>query len=144
MLFRSYFTSGAGFETLPIRIYSMTKKTVTPKMYALATIIFFVTLSLLLMNNFVSNEEEEARKPKRRRERKELSRKTVKRLQLAGGGALVILCVCLVAFRQQPLTLNVYNWGEYISDGSEGNSATRSSNSCGNESGRIQRHTRGA
>lgn len=115
----SYFTSGAGFETLPIRIYSMTKKTVTPKMYALATIIFFVTLSLLLMNNFVSNEEEEARKPKRRRERKELSRKTVKRLQLAGGGALVILCVCLVAFRQQPLTLNVYNWGEYISDGSE-------------------------
>lgn len=115
----SYFTSGAGFETLPIRIYSMTKKTVTPKMYALATIIFFVTLSLLLMNNFVSNEEEEARKPKRRRERKELSRKTVKRLQLAGGGALVILCVCLVALRQRPLTLNVYNWGEYISDGSE-------------------------
>ena len=115
----SYFTSGAGFETLPIRIYSMTKKTVTPKMYALATIIFFVTLSLLLMNNFVSNEDEEARKPKKRRERKELSRKTVKRLQLAGGGALVILCVCLVALRQRPLTLNVYNWGEYISDGSE-------------------------
>ena len=40
----SYFTSGNGFETLPIRIYSMTKKTVTPKMYALATIIFFVIL----------------------------------------------------------------------------------------------------
>jgi ABC-type Fe3+ transport system permease subunit len=39
----SYFTSGNGFETLPIRIYGMTKKTVTPKMYALATIIFFVT-----------------------------------------------------------------------------------------------------
>ncbi len=27
----SYFTSGNGFETLPIRIYSMTKKTVTPR-----------------------------------------------------------------------------------------------------------------
>ena len=41
----SYFTSGNGFETLPIRIYNMTKKTVTPKMYALATLIFFVILA---------------------------------------------------------------------------------------------------
>ena len=47
----SYFTSGAGFQTLPIRIYNMTKKTVTPKMYALATIIFFVILALLLISN---------------------------------------------------------------------------------------------
>ena len=53
----SYFTSGNGFETLPIRIYGMTKKTVTPKMYALATIIFFVTLTLLLISNFVDNED---------------------------------------------------------------------------------------
>ena len=53
----SYFTSGNGFETLPIRIYGMTKKTVSPKMYALATIIFFVTLSLLLISNLVDNED---------------------------------------------------------------------------------------
>ena len=51
----SYFTSGNGFETLPIRIYGMTKKTVNPKMYALATIIFFVTLTLLLISNFVDS-----------------------------------------------------------------------------------------
>lgn len=53
----SYFTSGNGFQTLPIRIYSMTKKTVTPKMYALATIIFFVTLTLLLLSNLIDNED---------------------------------------------------------------------------------------
>ena len=47
----SYFTTGNGFQTLPIRIYNMTKKTVTPKMYALATIIFFVILTLLLVSN---------------------------------------------------------------------------------------------
>ncbi len=47
----SYFTAGNGFQTLPIRIYNMTKKTVTPKMYALATIIFFVILALLLITN---------------------------------------------------------------------------------------------
>lgn len=49
----SYFTSGNGFQTLPIRIYNMTKKTVTPKMYALATIIFFVILALLLVSNLL-------------------------------------------------------------------------------------------
>ncbi len=53
----SYFTSGNDFQTLPIRIYGMTKKTVTPKMYALATIIFFVTLTLLLINNLIDNED---------------------------------------------------------------------------------------
>ena len=53
----SYFTTGNGFETLPIRIYGMTKKTVNPKMYALATIIFFVTLTLLLISNFVEGSD---------------------------------------------------------------------------------------
>lgn len=52
----SYFTSGAGFQTLPIRIYNMTKKTVTPKMYALATIIFFVILTLLLISNLTDRD----------------------------------------------------------------------------------------
>lgn len=58
----SYFTSGNGFETLPIRIYGMTKKTVNPKMYALATIIFFVTLALLLISNFVDSPDKKEEK----------------------------------------------------------------------------------
>ena len=62
----SYFTSGNGFETLPIRIYGMTKKTVTPKMYALATIIFFVTLSLLLISNVVDSDDRKHLREKRR------------------------------------------------------------------------------
>lgn len=62
----SYFTSGNGFETLPIRIYGMTKKTVTPKMYALATIIFFVTMGLLLISNLVDNEDRKKLKELRR------------------------------------------------------------------------------
>ncbi len=51
----SYFTLGNGFETLPIKIYGMTKKTVTPKMYSLATIIFIVTMTLLLISNVIDN-----------------------------------------------------------------------------------------
>ena len=62
----SYFTSGNGFETLPIRIYGMTKKTVTPKMYALATIIFFVTMALLLISNIVDNEDRESLQAQRK------------------------------------------------------------------------------
>ncbi len=66
----SYFTSGTGFETLPIRIYSMTKKTVTPKMYALATIIFFVTLTLLLISNVVDNEDRRKLKDLKKKHKK--------------------------------------------------------------------------
>ena len=47
----------------------MTKKTVTPKMYALATIIFLVTLSLLLISSFVDNEDQ-ARLRQARKEKK--------------------------------------------------------------------------
>ena len=47
----SYFTQGPSFETLPIRIFSMTKKRVTPDMYALSTIIFFAILFLLILLN---------------------------------------------------------------------------------------------
>ena len=63
----SYFTSGAGFQTLPIRIYSMTKKTVTPKMYALATIIFFVILALLIITNLTDQDRAKARPPRQKR-----------------------------------------------------------------------------
>ena len=61
----SYFTSGNGFQTLPIRIYNMTKKTVTPKMYALATIIFFVILTLLLISNLYDEEMIQKRREKK-------------------------------------------------------------------------------
>lgn len=63
----SYFTQGNGFQTLPIRIYNMTKKTVTPKMYALATIIFFVILFLLLLSNLTDRGEERPQKREKSR-----------------------------------------------------------------------------
>ncbi len=113
----SYFTSGNDFQTLPIRIYGMTKKTVTPKMYALATIIFFVTLTLLLINNFIDNDDNKKLREKRsNKNRKPAGIFAV----LAVALILVIVGALGVANNKKPLTLNVYNWGEYISDGSEG------------------------
>lgn len=127
----SYFTSGNGFETLPIRIYNMTKKTVTPKMYALATIIFFVILLLLLITNLMDDDAVRERKAQRRgakskaaqasgKKRKPLSDRG--RKVLAGsvlGVAAALILVVSVAGGSDTLELNVYNWGEYISDGSD-------------------------
>ena len=72
----SYFTAGNGFQTLPIRIYNMTKKTVTPKMYALATIIFFVILFLLLLSNLADSENAAAVREARRKRKEKRKEKT--------------------------------------------------------------------
>jgi spermidine/putrescine transport system permease protein len=47
----SYFVSPSNFQTLPLLIYSMTKKTVKPDMYALSTIIIVTVFTLLIISN---------------------------------------------------------------------------------------------
>ena len=125
----SYFTQGSGFQTLPIRIYNMTKKTVTPKMYALATIIFFVILALLLLTNLVDEDDtqriRDARRAKRegkpaRAARSGKSRRPVRAaVGILTAAALLIAGISIYSSRQETRVLNVYNWGEYISDGSD-------------------------
>ena len=91
----------------------MTKKTVTPKMYALATIIFFVILALLILTNLV-DDDAKPRKAKRERRRSERVAAGVIGGVLAAAGIAV-----LVLAGNGTQELNVYNWGEYISDGSD-------------------------
>ena len=50
----SYFVGPTNFQTLPLLIYSMTKKTVKPDMYALSTIIIISVFTLLLISNIRS------------------------------------------------------------------------------------------
>lgn len=59
----SYFTCGH-YQTLPIVIYNMTKKTVTPDVYALSTIIFFSVFALLILYNTVIQSDNEKRRKK--------------------------------------------------------------------------------
>ncbi len=127
----SYFTQGNGFQTLPIRIYNMTKKTVTPKMYALATIIFFAILALLLMTNIVDEDDsrrirearaakrskKQARKPRRAQDPNARGMKIV--AGLMGAVVLLIAVIAIAGSHPPPRVLNVYNWGEYISDGAD-------------------------
>ncbi len=46
----SYFSSG-NMQTLPISIYSMTRRKVSPEVYALSTVMFLVILSIILITN---------------------------------------------------------------------------------------------
>lgn len=50
----SYFVGPTDFQTLPLLIYSMTKKTVKPDMYALSTIIIVSVFILLFISNMRS------------------------------------------------------------------------------------------
>ncbi len=47
----SYFTSGTA-QTLPIAVYSMTRRKVSPEINALSAILFVVVLSILLIMNY--------------------------------------------------------------------------------------------
>ena len=48
----TYFTRGAGVNTLSTLIYGEIKKGIKPEMYALSTILFFIVLILLILVNF--------------------------------------------------------------------------------------------
>lgn len=61
----SYFTCGH-YQTLPIIIYNMTKKSVTPDTYALSTIIFVAVFVLLMLYNALQSGSEKRKKPVRR------------------------------------------------------------------------------
>lgn len=51
----SYFTTGSTSQTLPITIYSMTRRKVSPEINALSTIIFVVVVVILIVKNTIEN-----------------------------------------------------------------------------------------
>jgi len=55
----SYFTSGPTSQTLPITIYSMTRRKVSPEINALSTIIFLVVVIVLIVKNILENRSKE-------------------------------------------------------------------------------------
>lgn len=137
----SYYT-GSGFNTLPLMIFSMTKKSVKPNMYALSSLIFIVVLLLLILSNLFGNKDEVQNNSKRKKKK---DSPVPRRVAIA---VCVTLLISLVPAgfllgrsgksdgvhvegnyfiesstglsKYAGTTLNVYNWGEYISDGSEG------------------------
>ncbi len=50
----TFFTSGAGFNTLPVRVFGMIKKGVTPKINAVSTLMLAVSLTLVVISILLS------------------------------------------------------------------------------------------
>lgn len=123
----SYFTAGSSTSTLAMRIYSMTKKRITPEVNAVSTLLFLSVLALLVLNNVREVRQE------RRAERQEIREPSLLEKLSMGlnqsalrwirrGAAAVLACGFIVAVvlltgatYSQPV-VNVCSWGEYIDE----------------------------
>jgi spermidine/putrescine transport system permease protein len=63
----SSFVAPTNFQTLPLLIYSMTKKKVKPDMYALSTIIIVSVFALLLISNLRASRDANGTNKKKRK-----------------------------------------------------------------------------
>ena len=123
----SYFTAGSSTSTLAMRIYSMTKKRITPEVNAVSTLLFLSVLALLVLNNVREVRQE------RRAERQDVRSPSFfeklsmrfnqpafrwARRGLAGVMACAFLAVVVLltgATGSQPV-VNVCSLGEYIDE----------------------------
>ena len=114
----SYFVTGMDFVTLPVEIYTYTKKPISPKIYAMFTLLFGLIFVLMLTMNLLQL----------RAEKKKVDKKPTSRTwQVAKKWIAVTVAVCLVIgcgflfinSRTDQIVLNVYNWGMNIADGSD-------------------------
>ena len=116
----SYFVTGMDFVTLPVKIYSEVKKPIQPKLYAMFTLLFLLILILMIVMNVI-----QVKGDKKKRAPIVLT----KAKKIVYAAIAVVLCVALVVgmgFLLAPapgaaeqVTINVYNWGQYIADGSD-------------------------
>ena len=117
----SYFVSGLDFVTLPVEIYSYTKKPIQPKIYAMFTLLFGLIFVLMVAMNVMQIQGDRKKKEQRSMGTSRAMR-TFKRI--AAGLAVIVILIGLgfgiFSARQETITLNVYNWGQYIADGSDG------------------------
>ncbi len=134
----SYFVSGLDFTTLPVEIYSYTKKPIQPKVYAMFTLLFVLIFLLMVIMNLLQLRGEQNKTRSRGVSEKNTGR--VVKAVVAMATALALVVGCAIAFNarqpeqnvvseytmtqlpegpEEPVTINVYNWGQYIADGSD-------------------------
>ena len=114
----SYFVSGNDFITLPVEIYTYTKKPIQPKLYAMFTLLFLLIFVLMVTMNLLQL----------RADSKKASRKA-KEVRLPKWAKAAIACLLVVAIgvpvgfgiyqSRQKQVLYVSNWGQNIADGSD-------------------------
>ncbi len=129
----SYFVHGPSFVTLPIEIYSYVKKPTPPRIYAMFTLLFLLILVLMVTMNLIQLGGE--RRPKKAVKKSAGSRKVVYAVCAAVVAVAVLVGVGAgtglffststpgstdpQVQNKEQVTINVYNWGQYIADGSD-------------------------
>ena len=123
----SYFTAGSSTSTLAMRIYSMTKKRITPEINAVSTLLFLSVLVLLVLNNVREVRQERRAASQEVREPSRLEKLSFRFQQPAfqwarRGVTAVLACAFIVvvvlltgATSSQPV-VNVCSLGEYIDE----------------------------
>ncbi len=116
----SYFVTGPDFVTLPVEIYSYTKKPIQPKIYAMFTLLFGLIFVLMLTMNLLQIRADKNKTATRARVESR-NVKVFKRIVAAAAVLCLVIGGCTLVFsaRQETITLNVYNWGQNIADGSD-------------------------
>ena len=123
----SYFTAGSSTSTLAMRIYSMTKKRITPEVNAVSTLLFLSVLALLVLNNVREVRQErraasqEIRQPsffeKLSMRLSSPAWKWVRRgLSAAMACGFIVVVVLLTGATASQPVVNVCSWGEYIDE----------------------------
>ena len=121
----SYFVTGMGFTTLPVEIYSYVKKPIQPKIYAMFTLLFVLIFVLMVAMNLLQLRGEQNKKRNRSAAIESRGMRTFKRIVAVAVSIALILGVGgFILFArfgagEEQVTLNVYNWGQYIADGSD-------------------------
>lgn len=131
----SYFTSGSGVTTLPIAIESMTKRNMDPSINALSTIIFVTILVILVVKNILDNRRLRRVHHTTRIKKRHVATAVAALLAVTfvGGyfattlnkGPELILDTEMLSdydyskFKDENITLNISNWGEYMCLGEE-------------------------
>ena len=118
----SYFVTGNSFVTLPVDIYAKVKKPIEPKIYAMFTLLFGLIFILMLTMNLL---QLRAERNKHVQQVKNDSR-AMRIFKRAVAGVAVLAVIFGLIFgigalssREETVTLNVYNWGQYISEGED-------------------------
>lgn len=117
----TYFTKGAGVNTLSTMLYTQLKKGVKPELYALSTILFFTVLLLLVVVNINSNKTPAPTSSSEKLIKRFKRRSVVKRtVSIAIVSVLVIGCFSVFAVNSKNtgtgMTITVLNYGKYIDE----------------------------
>jgi len=62
----SYFVTGLDFITLPVEIYTYTKKQIHPKIYAMFTMLFLLIFVLMVVMNVLQLRQDKAKQARKK------------------------------------------------------------------------------